>query len=209
MFRYLFLLCFATRSVYAFDESINEKYQPFILLAHTLRQTDQESFSDDTDCGTAALAIAITIGATEVHRKGLVYEDLFSEMGGRGKTMKGFAQFNTKFFGDNVLGDKEKYIKFLGKILTGQLPLPNRFPPQILLKSPANQRAPQAISPAQELVKAVKRGEVRDVATYIRFLQRIGLSGSNWQGLDDGWVRVPDLTEAIVERLLKKIGGNL
>jgi hypothetical protein len=47
----------------------------------------------------------------------------------------------------------------------------------------------------------VRSGTVANGADLRRFMDDRGFGGSNWQGIDDGWHRVPGLGDALVRHV--------
>lgn len=152
-------------------------YESLEALAGELTRRDAR-FDAGTERGRAALALALAIGGTEVYSRGTSATDFFTRRGGTGKNMLGFAQYNLKYHADNV-STPETYTAFTADILTGKRAMPN-----------AKSRGDHA----QALAEAIRAGRV-DLPQWMR--QR-GFGGSNWQGIDDGWQRVPGLGDALV-----------
>ena len=167
--------------------SLGEGYKTLEVLGRDLQSKASEIFGGDSDEKKAALAIALAIGGTEVFGKGKKVEkvdDFYDLMGGTNNEMRGFAQFNTRYYGDDQIGSPEKYATLLGKMITGKRAFPNgkfRF------------------NAAKKLVADIKSGEVGDGGDFVRWLKSNRFGRSNWQGIDDGWGRVPRLGDQLVD----------
>jgi hypothetical protein len=159
-------------------------FESLEALAGELSRLD-ERFVPATSKGRATLALALALGGTEVYSRGTSATDFFTRRGGTGNNMLGFAQYNLKYHADKT-DTPEKYAKFTADILTGRAPMPN-----------GKSRKDFAAALAQ----AVAAGSVRDLGAWMR---QQGFGGSNWQGIDDGWKRVPGLSE----RLIGFVRGN-
>ena len=152
-------------------------------LSKTLPTLDPR-FSSSSPNGRATMALALAIGGTEVYGAGTSGTDFFTRRGGTANTMRGFAQFNLAFH-NRATSTPERYARLVGDIMNGEAPMPNSA-------SPADHAA--------ALTKAVRNGTVENGADLRRFMDDRGFGGSNWQGIDDGWDRVPGLGDALVHR---------
>ena len=139
-------------------------------------------FNPNTAKGRAAQALALAIGGTEVYSKGSRATDFFTRRGGTGNNMLGFGQFNLAYHAGKT-NTPGKYTKFMGDILTGQARMPN---------------SRRGGDHAANLVGAVESGQVRNGNDLKNWMQQNGFGGSNWQGIDDGWSRVPGLGDQLV-----------
>lgn len=142
-------------------------------------------YSPTTSNGRSALAMALAIGGTEVYGQHTTSTDFFTRLGGTDDNMLGFAQFNLEFHADET-STPERYATYLADILHGVARMPNSGP---------------ASNHAAALSSAIADGSVRDGNDLRLFLQNRGFGGSNWQGIDDGWVRNPGLGDALVRFL--------
>lgn len=149
-------------------------------LATTLQAYDPR-FDSATLEGRAALALALAIGGTEVYSKGTTATDFFTRRGGTGNNMLGFAQFNLKYHADQT-DTPEKYVAYTADMLTGRRPLPN-----------GRYRSNYALQLSSDIVAGlVPPGGLP------MWMRSHHFGGSNWQGIDDGWSRVPGLSEELV-----------
>ena len=153
-------------------------------LSKTLPTLDPR-FSSSSPNGRATMALALAIGGTEVYGAGSSGADFFTRRGGTANTMRGFAQFNLAFH-NRATSTPERYARLVGDIMNGEAPMPNSA-------SPADHAA--------ALTKAVRNGTVENGADLRRFMDDRGFGGSNWQGIDDGWDRVPGLGDALVQHV--------
>jgi hypothetical protein len=99
--------------------------------------------------------------------------------------MLGFAQMNLAYH-RQATSTPAKYADTVADMLTGKRAMPNSDP---------------ASNHAAALADAVAAGRVNNGADLRRFMDRRGFGGSNWQGIDDGWGRVPGLGDALVQFL--------
>jgi hypothetical protein len=156
-------------------------YDSLQALTRALPTLDAR-FSPDTAEGRAALTLALAIGGTEVYGKGATATDFFTRRGGTGNRMLGFAQMNLAFHRRST-STPERYARTVAEMLTGARRMPNSDP---------------ASNHAVALVDAVADGAVRTGDDLRQFMDQRGFGGSNWQGIDDGWSRVPGLSDALV-----------
>lgn len=169
-------------------------YEGLERLGYQLVQLDR-NFNTTTPKGRAAIALALAIGGTEVFGRGHKGTNYFTVAGGKsldGKsgTMKGFAQFNTKFHAKK-LKTPAGYANFLADILTGKERMPN---------------GRKKFDAASALLRDIdKLQNDRDLATW---MQSQGFGGSNWQGIDDGWSRVPGLGESLIDFIKSDTEGQ-
>lgn len=163
--------------------SLGKGYKTLEVLGRDLQSRTPEIFGGDSK-GKAALAIALAIGGTEVFGKGKKVDDFYDLMGGTNNKMRGFAQFNTRYYGDDKIGSPEKYAALLGRMITGK----HRFP-----------NGKVRLDAAGKLVADIKSGKVKDGRDFVQWLKRNRFGGSNWQGIDDGWERVPGLADQLVD----------
>ena len=143
------------------------------------------NFNIETDRGRAALAIALAIGGTETYGSLKDKKDFYTIMGGGKKVnnrMKGFAQFDTRYHKEKI-NTPEKYAGFLASIIRGQNRMPN---------------GRRGIDAATELVNDIKKEKIKSENDLIKWLKNKNFGGSNWQGIDDGWGRVPGLADALI-----------
>ena len=153
-------------------------------LSKTLPTLDPR-FSSSSPHGRSTMALALAIGGTEVYGAGSSGADFFTRRGGTANNMRGFAQFNLAFH-NRATSTPERYARLVGDIMNGAAPMPNSA-------SPSNHAA--------ALTKAVRNGTVANGAELRRFMDDRGFGGSNWQGIDDGWHRVPGLGDALVQHV--------
>ena len=168
-----------------------ERYNILNKLGSSL-STLHPLFDPSTSHGRAALAIALSIGGTETYGSLKGTKDFYTLMGGGrkvGNRMKGFAQFDTKYH-RNKINTPKKYASFLANVITGKERMPN------------GKSSGDAVT---GLERAILSGKVRGEKDLIRWLKANRFGGSNWQGIDDGWGRVPGLGDYLVQF----VGGNL
>lgn len=159
---------------------LGQGFESLNQLAGELARLDSR-FDPRTRDGRAALALALAIGGTEVYSKGTTATDFFTRRGGTGNNMLGFAQYNLKYHAEHV-DTPEKYATYLADMLTGKAPLPNgRYKK----------------NHAANLRLAVAAGQVPSDGLSV-WMRANNFGGSNWQGIDDGWHRVPGLSEQLV-----------
>jgi hypothetical protein len=156
-------------------------YDSLQALTRALPTLDAR-FSPDTAEGRAALTLAVAIGGTEVYGRGATATDFFTRRGGTGNRMLGFAQMNLAFHRRST-STPERYARTVADMLTGARRMPNSDP---------------ASNHAAALADAVADGAVRTGDDLRQFMDQRGFGGSNWQGIDDGWSRVPGLSDALV-----------
>jgi hypothetical protein len=142
-------------------------------------------FGDATPQTRAATSLALAIGGTEVFSKGTGATDFFTRRGGTGMNMLGFGQFNLAYH-RRATSTPEGYTKLMGDILTGQARMPDS-------KSRSNH--------VVNLAAAVERGAIRSGEDLRLWMRENRFGGSNWQGIDDGWRRVPGLADQLVTYL--------
>lgn len=159
---------------------LGQGFESLNQLAGELQRLDSR-FDHYTKEGRAALALALAIGGTEVYSKGTTATDFFTRRGGAGNNMLGFAQYNLKYHAAHV-DTPEKYVTYLADMLTGKAPLPN---------------GRHKKNHASELARAVVGGWVTNDGLPA-WMRANNFGGSNWQGIDDGWHRVPGLSEQLV-----------
>jgi hypothetical protein len=164
-------------------------YDSLQKLSRQLPQLDRR-FSPETAQGRAALALSLAIGGTEVYGKGTTGTDFFTRRGGTGNRMLGFAQMNLAYH-RQATSTPQRYAATVADMMTGEKAMPN---------------SAAGSNHAAALAAAVAEGRVNNGADLRRFMERRGFGGSNWQGIDDGWSRVPGLGDALVDFL--KRGGN-
>jgi hypothetical protein len=146
-------------------------------------------FAPTTRDGASALVLALGIGGTEAFGRGTQRTDWFTRMGGTGNNMKGFAQYNQVYHARNT-ANPQSYLNTLGGTLHGQTRTPN---------------SARKFDFAGNLTSQVLGGRVNTGSDLIRFMQGTGLGGSNWQGVSDGWKRVPGLADTLVDYLKNTI----
>lgn len=156
-------------------------YESLNQLSGQLSNLDGR-FNPGTAKGRAAQALALAIGGTEVYSKGSRATDFFTRRGGTGNNMLGFGQFNLAYH-TNKTNTPQKYAGFMGDILTGRAAMPNGRPGR---------------DHAANLVNAVESGVVRNGNDLKNWMRQNRFGGSNWQGIDDGWSRVPGLGDQLV-----------
>ena len=171
----------------------------------SLEQLSQElqgldpRFNTATPEGRAALALALGIGGTEVYSRGSTATDFFTRRGGqtldgRRDMMLGFAQFNLDYFADETDTPAE-YTRLLGDMLYGRRALPNGRTVNNVVRA---------------LTDAVRGGQIQSGAQLEQWLRQQSLGGanSNWQGIDDGWRRVPGLSDQLLRMLQSDVGAG-
>ncbi len=171
----------------------------------SLEQLSQElqgldpRFNMATPEGRAALALALGIGGTEVYSRGSTATDFFTRRGGqtldgRRDMMLGFAQFNLDYFADETDTPAE-YTRLLGDMLYGRRALPNGRTVNNVVRA---------------LTDAVRGGQIQSGAQLEQWLRQQSLGGanSNWQGIDDGWRRVPGLSDQLLRMLQSDVGAG-
>ena len=172
--------------------SLGQGYGSLNQLASQLGSN--QYFDPSSSQGRAALALALGIGGTEAFGKDVERTDFFTRMGGTGNMMKGFGQLNQNFANNRAGGaNPESYKNYMGAMLTGNTALANG-------SSNGNIAA--------SLAAEVQKGTIKGGQDLIRFMQSSGLGGSNWQGVDDGWSRVPGLADQLVSFLKGNGGGG-
>jgi hypothetical protein len=159
-------------------------YESLQKLARQLPGLDSR-FSPETAQGRAALTLALAIGGTEVYGKGTNGTDFFTRRGGTGNRMLGFAQMNLAYH-RQATSTPQRYAKTVADMMTGERRMPN---------------SDAGSNHAAALAAAVAEGRVNNGADLRRFMDQRGFGGSNWQGIDDGWGRVPGLGDALVQFL--------
>lgn len=173
--------------------SLGRGYEALEELGGQLPQLSTR-FSSDTPEGRAATVLALAIGGTEVYSQGSTQRDFFSRRGGatldgRPNTMLGFGQFNQDYHARYTQNPSD-YANYIGEMLTGARAQPNGSP---------------ARNWAAQLNQAVQSGQIRNGAQLRDWIRNSGLGGSNWQGISDGWGRVPGLENQLFQLLR---GGN-
>lgn len=165
------------------------RYNVLNVLGTTLSRLDP-LFDPSTTRGRTAMAIALSIAGTETYGSLKNTKDFFTIMGGGrkvGNRMMGFAQFDTRYHKSNI-NTPQKYTSFLAKILTGKLRMPN---------------GKSSVDAVSGLEKAILSGKVKEEKDLIRWLRLNRFGGSNWQGIDDGWRRVPGLGNSLIQFVLQ------
>ena len=162
--------------------SLGKGYNSLETLAGDLQKKNSSIFNSRSPKGRAALAIALSIGGTEVFGKGMKGADFYNLMGGTGDTMKGFAQFNTRYYNKQI-NTPQKYVGLLGDMITGKRRFPN---------------GKTRLDAASKLAADIDSGLVKNGADLVKWLKANRFGGSNWQGIDDGWTRVPGLADQLV-----------
>jgi len=168
------------------------KYAILQKLGNTLPSLDSR-FNMDTITGRAALGIALVLGGTEVYGLLKGPKEFFTIMGGYKKDpktrkiiydkMKGFAQFDVDLHGDKI-DTPRKYANHLANIITGKTKMPN------------SRRSRDFVL---DLAEKIKSGKIKDEKQLIRWFRANRFGGSNWQGINDGWGRIPGLSNAIIQ----------
>ena len=182
-----------TRSTGSSLPSLGGGYGSLESLASTLSQNN--NFDTSSAEGRAAMALALGIGGSEVYSQGSTQQDFFTRRGGTGNNMLGFGQFNMAYHRDRT-DSPDEYMDFMGSILRGQSALPN---------------GRQGRNFAGELAQLIQTGGITSGQQLIEFTQsggNSGLGGSNWQGIDDGWSRVPGLADSLVSYLQGSSGST-
>ncbi len=147
-------------------------------------------FDPSTPEGRGRLALALGIGGSEAFEKDTNRRSFYTYKGGTGNNMQGFGQFNNAYHKE-IINTPEKYQNFFGQILAGERRLPN---------------SQKGIGDyGSKVVEAVQSGRIKDGNDLIRWMQANKLGGSNWQGVDDGWKRNPDLANQLVNYLKGKL----
>jgi hypothetical protein len=162
--------------------SLPDGYQSLERLSKQLTRLD-ERFSPSTAQGRASLALALSIGGTEVYGKGKTGDDFFTRRGGTGNNMRGFAQMNLAYHRKET-STPERYAGLVADMLNGEKAMPNSEP---------------ASNHAAALAHAIAAGTVKNGRDLREFMGAHRFGGSNWQGIDDGWDRVPGLADALVD----------
>ncbi|MEA5452051.1 hypothetical protein VB780_25985 [Leptolyngbya sp. CCNP1308] len=169
---------------------LGQGYDSLEGLANELSSLDPR-FNPSTPEGRSALVLALGIGGSEVYSRGSTADDYFSRRGGTGRNMLGFAQYNLRYHDDET-SNPRAYADFTADILTGQRAQPNGSRGQ---------------NWAAQLSQAVQSGQIQSGAQLEQWMRRQGMGGSNWQGVDDGFSRVPGLSDQLL-RYLRQPGGN-
>lgn len=146
-------------------------------------------FNLDSAADRARLALVTAIGGSEVYSKGATRQDFYTRRGGTGNNMLGALQYNLKYHRDKV-NTPGKYRNFTADILTGRSNLPNS-------------RA--SMDYGKALVKAIESGVVKTGSQLEQWMRDNSLGGSNWQGVDDGFGRVPGLTQKLLNWLQEEV----
>ena len=162
--------------------SLGKGYNSLETLAVDLQKKNSSIFNSRSPKGRAALAIALSIGGTEVFGKDKKSADFYNLMGGTGDTMQGFAQFNTRYYNKQI-NTPQKYVGLLGDMITGKRRFPN---------------GKTRLDAASKLAADIDSGRVKNGADLVKWLKANRFGGSNWQGIDDGWARVPGLADQLV-----------
>ena len=158
-------------------------YDALNQLGPQLAQSSR--FNTSTLNGRAALAIALGIGGSEAFGQNVTRNDFFTMSGGTGGNMKGFAQLNQEYH-SGVSATPGRYTDYVGAVLNGDAAQPNGSGGRDF---------------AAQLATAIAQGSVSTGQQLISWMQSVGLGGSNWQGVDDGWSRSPGLADQLVQYL--------
>lgn len=160
-----------------------KKYSVLKNIEDQLQSIDRNTFNDVSQRGRAATAIAVLMGGLEVYGSIKPEDDIFNFMGGEEDKMQGFAQFNWQHYDE--IDTPEKYVKYFGDIITGKERLPN---------------SRRSIDAVGSLLKGVLDGKIKDRDSLKDWTQRVAkFGGSNWEGVDKGWVRIPGLAELLID----------
>ena len=173
------------KKVYKPELQLPSRYGILKVLGDELSGLDSD-FNLDSERGRAALAIALAIGGTETYGSLKDKKDFYTLMGGGKRVnnrMKGFAQFDTRYHKDKI-DTPRKYAGYLADIIGGRSRLPN---------------GRRGVDAATGLVNAIRDGKVKGEKDFIKWLKDNRFGGSNWQGIDDGWGRVPGLGTALLK----------
>lgn len=140
------------------------------------------AFDPSTPEGRARLTLVMATGGSEVYSKGSTATDFFTRRGGTGNNMLGALQYNRAYNLDKY-NSPEKYVQHTGNIFSGKASLPN---------------GRQGRDFGAALNQAIASGAVKSGKDLEGWMRKVGLGGSNWQGVDDGFHRVPGLTDDLV-----------
>ena len=176
--------------------SLGQGYEALEELGSQLPQLSTR-FSSETPQGVAAQVLALAIGGTEVYSRGSNQRDFFSRRGGatldgRPNTMLGFGQFNQDYHAQHTQNPRD-YANYIGEMLTGARAQPN---------------GSQARDFAGALVQAFQSGQLHSGQQLGDWIRASGLGGSNWQGISDGWSRVPGLEQHLFRVLRESLQGG-
>lgn len=165
---------------------LGQGYESLQALSGELASRDRR-FDPSTPEGRAAQVLALGIGGSEVYSRGSDpnARDFFTRRGGTGNNMLGFAQYNLAYHRAGT-SNPDAYTDYLADMLTGERALPN---------------GRQGGNVAARLAQAVQGGQISTGAQLEQWMRRQGLGGSNWQGVDDGWGRVPGLSDQLLRQL--------
>lgn len=163
---------------------IGPGYSSLEALSGQLAALDPR-FDPSTPRGRACQVLALAIGGTEVFGKDTKGTDFFTRLGGTKNNMVGFAQFNLAFH-RKATATPQGYAQFLADIFTGKQATPN---------------SRKKADFAGALLAAVNNGTVKNGISLSKWMKAQGFGGSNWQGIDDGWSRVPGLGASLVRTL--------
>lgn len=180
------------------EPQLNTKFPILNRIGSKLEQINPNIFNDSTPQGRAAKAIAAMLAGVEVYGTIQNDQEMFSLMGGGKKVnnrMKGFAQFDTKYHADKI-NTPQKYVDFFGKTITGR----ERFP-----------NGKQRFDAVSDLAKKIEKGIIKSGDDLIKWAKQSRFGGSNWEGVDKGWGRVPGLSQTLVDyvRGEEKDKGNI
>lgn len=168
------------------EPQLNTKFPILNRIGSKLEQINPNMFNDSTPQGRAAKAIAAMLAGVEVYGTIQNDQEMFSLMGGGKKVnnrMKGFAQFDTKYHADKI-DTPQKYVDFFGKTITGR----ERFP-----------NGKQRFDAVSDLAKKIEKGVIKSGDDLVKWAKQSRFGGSNWEGIDKGWGRVPGLSQSLVD----------
>lgn len=167
-------------------KKLDTKYKLVNNIANTLEKVNPAVYNDTTIEGRSAKAIAALLSGVEVYGTMRSSQEMFDMMGGGpsvNNRMQGFAQFDTKFHRKKI-NTPRKYVDFFTKTIKGQVPFPN---------------GRQKFDAVKDLAEQVSNGTIKGGEDLIRWTKSRKFGGSNWEGIDKGWGRVPGLADSLVD----------
>jgi len=167
-------------------KELNTKFKLVNGISNTLEKMNPAVYNDNTIQGRAAKAIAAMLSGVEVYGTMKSPSDMFTMMGGGDRVqnrMQGFAQFDTKYHKEKI-NTPAKYVDFFTKTIKGQIRFPN---------------SKQRLDAVSDLVEQINNGSIKKGEDLIRWARTRKFGGSNWEGIDIGWGRVPGLAQSLVD----------